>query len=95
MSLRDQLVELILGSGVELDGELDDETSLVQSGLLDSMALFELMTFIAERVDPTIDLTAFDVRQEWDTVTSVLAFIDRHRPERDLYNPESPSIDDR
>jgi hypothetical protein len=38
------------------------------------------MMFIEERIDPAVDLTAFDLQQEWDTVSSILAFIDRHRP---------------
>ena len=90
MNDRDALVHLILGSGVELEGDLDDETSLIRSGLLDSLALFELMAFIADRVDPALDLTAFDLRQEWDTMPKVLAFIEKHRTEGGSDGSEPP-----
>lgn len=78
MSVRDELVQMIRSSGVELGAGLDDATSLLESGLLDSTALFNLMMFVEARIDPAVDLTAFDLRQEWDTVPSILAFIDKH-----------------
>jgi acyl carrier protein len=79
VSHREELLDLVRNNVLELDIELDDETSLVGSGLLDSMALYELMVFVAERIDPAVDLTEFDLRREWDTVAGVLAFIDAHR----------------
>ena len=79
MSLRDELVDAIGVSCVELPAAFDDHTSLIRSGLLDSTALFELVLWVEERVEPGLDLSTFDLAEEWDTVAKLLAFIHRHR----------------
>jgi acyl carrier protein len=81
MSIRDELFKMIRSTGAELGAGFDDETSLLRSGVLDSSALFNLILFIEERIDSGVDLTTFDLRQEWDTVSSILAFIEKHRLE--------------
>lgn len=78
MSLRNELVHVIEESGAELPADLDDDASLISSGLLDSTALFELALWIEERVTPGLDLTAFDLAEEWDTIAKLLAFIEKH-----------------
>jgi len=80
MSVRDEVVKIVRSTGIRLGPEFDDDTSLLRSGLVDSKALFSLMLLVEERIDPGVDLTAFDLRQELDTVSSILAFIDKHRP---------------
>jgi acyl carrier protein len=79
MSLRDELVRVIEASGAHLPSELGDDTSLIRSGRLDSTALFELALWIEERVAPGLDLTAFDLAEEWDTLAKLLAFIEQHQ----------------
>lgn len=71
---------MIRNSGVDLGAGFDDQTSLLRSGLVDSTALFNIMMFIQARIDSAVNLTAFDLREEWDTVSSILAFLDKHRP---------------
>ena len=78
MSLRDDLVRAIEESGVDLPGDLDDEGSLIRSGILDSTALFELALWVEEHVASGLDLTAFDLVEEWDTIAKLLSFIARH-----------------
>lgn len=78
-SLRAELLRIIGESGAELPADLDDQTSLIRSGLLDSGALFELALWIEERVVPGLDVTAFDLAEEWDTIGKLLAFLERHR----------------
>ena len=75
---RDELREAIELSGVALPHDFDDDTSLIRSGLLDSMALFNLALWVEERVTPGLDLTAFDLAAEWDTLRLLRAFIARH-----------------
>jgi acyl carrier protein len=78
MALRDELVRIIEASGALLPEGLCDDTSLIRSGLLDSTALFELALWIEERVAPGLDLTSFDLAEEWDTLAKLQAFIERH-----------------
>ena len=77
-SLRDDLVRVIEASGANLPSNFGDETSLIHSGILDSTALFEVVLWIEEHVAPGLDLTAFDLAEEWDTVAKLLAFVGKH-----------------
>lgn len=78
MTLRDELLAVLEGSGVPLPDDLDDQTSLIRSGILDSTALFDLALWIEERVGQPLDLTAFDLAEEWDTPARLLDFLERH-----------------
>lgn len=78
MTLRDELVRIIEASGATLPSDLDEHTSLIQSGLLDSTALFDLALWVEERVAVGLDLTSFDLTEEWDTLAKLQAFIERH-----------------
>ena len=79
MTLRVQLIDLITESNLELDGELNDEMSLIKSGLFDSMALFNLALWIEENIDSKVDITAIDIAGNWDTISDILDFIEKHR----------------
>jgi acyl carrier protein len=78
MALRDELLRLLEASGASLPDHFDDHTSLIESGILDSTALFDLALWIEERVAPGLDLTGFDLAEEWGTLAKLLAFIERH-----------------
>ena len=78
-SLRDKLVAVLEASDVGLDGELKEETSLIQSGKLDSLGLFNLALFIERESGRLVDITAFDLAKEWDTITDILDFIAKLR----------------
>ncbi len=58
---------------------MTDETSLLRSGLFDSTALFHLVEWIERRVGAPVDPTSLDLVSEWDTVSRILAFIERRR----------------
>ena len=79
MSLRNELIDAIRVMCVRLPTGFDDHTSLIRSGLLESAALVELVLWVEERVEPGMDLSGFDLSEEWDTVAKLLAFIHRHR----------------
>lgn len=79
MSLRDQLIELIDGSGMEPSQALKDDTSLITSGLIDSMGLFNLVVWIEGKIDSKIDFTEIDVSKELDTIADILIFVEKHR----------------
>jgi acyl carrier protein len=79
-SLHDRLVEFIEEAGVDLDGQpLKEDTSLIRSGLFDSLALLHLVTWIGEECDLEVDQTRFDPSQEWDTIADILRFIEKHK----------------
>jgi acyl carrier protein len=78
MSLRDEIEHAIEESGAQLPPDLDDHRSLIRSGILDSIALFELALWVESRVAPGFDITAFDVAEEWDTIDKLLAFVAKH-----------------
>ena len=73
--LRD--AEPPLGRDVAL--EIAEDTSLLRSGLLDSLALFRLLEWIEAAVGAPVDATAVDVLEDWDTPRAVAAFVVRSR----------------
>ena len=79
MSLRQRLVETIKKSNLELNIDLKDDTSLIKSGLFDSLALFNLAAWIEQEIGRHVDLTTFDLPKEWDTIADIINFIEKHR----------------
>jgi acyl carrier protein len=72
--LRDELVGLIqTWSSVPLS--LDDDTSLIASGLLDSLALFNLILWIEQKTGRNIEPTSVNLVAEWDSITRILQYI--------------------
>lgn len=74
-SLRDKLIAVLEASDVDRDGELREDSSLIKSGKLDSLGLFNLALFIESEVGHKVDITAFDLATEWNTVNDILNFI--------------------
>jgi acyl carrier protein len=79
--LRDELLALIGSWDVPLETELAHDTPLIGSGVFDSMALFNLLHWVEERVGAPVDPTAFDLVAEWDTVDLVVRFVEARRAE--------------
>jgi len=65
-------------SGRLRDG-LTDDISLLRSGFLDSLALLELVAWIEREIGVPLDLTEIDVVAEWDTITGILNYINKHQ----------------
>ena len=82
LALRDRLIAVLEGSDMALDGDLKEDTSLFMSGELDSLGLFNLALFIEGEIGQTIDVTAFDLAKEWNTINDILNFIVRLRESR-------------
>ena len=78
-SLRDELVALLPNWGAKVDGAGTDETSLISSGRIDSVGLFELLLWIEEKAGRPIDPATVDWRRQWDTVPGILHYIERCR----------------
>jgi len=80
MALREELIQTIEENGVELPSGFHDESSLIRSGLLDSTGLLKLVLWVEQRIGAELDLTAFDLPEEWETVRKLVSFIERHQP---------------
>ncbi|HUJ71763.1 MAG TPA: hypothetical protein VLZ30_05930 [Verrucomicrobiae bacterium] len=78
-SLRSRLLSFIRGLNTETHSELDERTSLLQSGLLDSAATLQLAEWIQREVGADVDLLQFDLSKEWNTIIDIENFIQRHR----------------
>lgn len=72
--LRDELLRFLAEQGIELPAE-GDAAPLFEMGLLDSLALFNLVLWIEERTGTPIDPTTFDLAQEWGCLRDILAFV--------------------
>lgn len=77
--LRALVRELVEEIDPERAGEIGDATSLVQSGLLDSLALLQIAEWIFGVLGQELDLNAVEIREEWDTIDDILAFVERRR----------------
>jgi acyl carrier protein len=73
--LRDELIDLIKTWAI-VPQSLDDQTSLIASGLLDSLALFNLIQWIEQKTGRRIDPTSVNVAAQWDSITSILEYIE-------------------
>ena len=72
--LRDELVGLIrTWSSAPLS--LDDDTSLIASGLLDSLALFNLILWVEEKTGRSIEPTSVNPVAEWDSIPKILQYV--------------------
>lgn len=64
--------------GVAIDGELTDDTSLLRSGLFDSMALLSLVAWVEGQVGVPTDLMTVDPLKRWDTMSDILSYCAEH-----------------
>ncbi len=71
-ALRERLVAFIETLDVNLGEPPDDDSPLVGSRLLDSLALLRLAVWIEAEVGHLFVPETFDLREEWKTVGSVV-----------------------
>ena len=74
-AVRDRLIAVLKANNLELGGDLSDETSLIKSGKLDSLGLFNLALFIEKEVGCGVDVGAYELAKEWNTIPDILNFI--------------------
>lgn len=74
--------------GREPAGALRDDTSLLASGLLDSMTILELAEWIDGETQEPVDLAAVDVKTRWDSIAGILDFVEQHASD-----PDDPTAD--
>lgn len=79
MALRDELRRLILEFAPERAAALADDTPLITSGLVESLTLLNVALWVETKVGSEVEITSFDLAAEWDSVSDILAFIERHQ----------------
>ena len=79
MSTRDDLIALIESWDLTLPVKWNGGTSLVRSGILDSLALYRLILWIEEQVGKPVDPTKFDLAEELDTIGDIVRFAEKNR----------------
>jgi acyl carrier protein len=77
VSPREDLLRTI--AAWHLPVPVTDDTPLVRSGLLDSLKLFNLVLWVEQQTGQPLDPTQVDVRNDFDTVASILRFVDGRR----------------
>ena len=77
--LRENLIKVIAGDNPEAIGELTETTSLIHSGLVDSVRLLEVALFVEREIGDPVDLSEIDMERDWDTLESILRFIETAR----------------
>ena len=65
--------------GIHVNGADPEDFTLISSGVLDSLGLFELSVWIEEKVGRAINPGAFDLRTEWDTPARIVRFVEKAR----------------
>jgi acyl carrier protein/GNAT superfamily N-acetyltransferase len=75
---RAELQRALESWGVDPADLADEHNSLIGAGLLDSLALFNLSVWLEERIGRPIDPAKLDVLTQWDSIASILHFIERH-----------------
>jgi acyl carrier protein len=79
LARRVALLGLLAEIAPRLDGDLTDDTPLITSGVIESLALLSLVQWVEARIDSTVDITAFDLAAQWDTVSAILDFTERYQ----------------
>ena len=79
MALRDELRRLILEFAPERAAALADDTPLITSGLVESLTLLNVALWVETKVGSQVEITSFDLAAEWDSVSDILTFIERHQ----------------
>ena len=77
VALREELVALVRSWDLELGEAVRDDTSLIKSGVFDSLALWNLLLWVEKQIGRPVDPTSFDLIEEWDTVADVVRFLER------------------
>ena len=69
------LDELLQEFDPDNDVEVTDDTSLIRSELLDSLAILMLAEWIDGECAEELDITGVDIAERWNSVDDILAFI--------------------
>jgi acyl carrier protein len=86
--LRD-LRALIIRSTPALTGPLGEDAPLISSGVLESTSLVSVALWVEDHIGREMDLSAFDLATEWDSLAAIVDFVERHAPSTGRPTPRS------
>ena len=70
-------MRFLIDSGRVTQRDLDANSSLITSELIDSVTLFELAIWVEEEIGRPLDLTQLALPDGCDTVDRIIAFIEQ------------------
>jgi acyl carrier protein len=71
---KKEIIDYISLNFLPIDIDLDENTDLFESGIIDSMGVIELVNFIEERYDVSLDAKQMSA-DNFKTVNSILSLI--------------------
>jgi len=77
--IRGRVRSCIDALGVLLPADFDDDTELITSGLLNSLALFDLAGWIEDQCGGAVKAEEVDIPREWNSVALIAGFITQSR----------------
>jgi acyl carrier protein len=78
-ALRAELRKVILELAPAQEASLTDDAPLISSGFMESVTLLNVALWVEEQIESSVDVTAFDLAAEWDSIRDILAFVEKHR----------------
>jgi acyl carrier protein len=73
------VIVFLEGTEAQFAAPLLPDTALIESGLLDSQALFQLSLWIEDQLGAPLTLETLEIARDWNTPTEVARFIERAR----------------
>jgi hypothetical protein len=92
-TLRSELRSVLRSAGVDVDDSFEDSRSLIQAGLLDSVALFELVLWMEAKIGHAVDPQSTDIAHEWDSIAHILRYVERANARMRPVIPVAPRRD--
>ena len=78
-ALREQLMALLREFLPDPECDLEDDTPLITSSLVESTTLLNVALWVEDHIDSTVEISAFDLAREWDTISDILNFVAKHQ----------------
>lgn len=77
-ALLRELRALITTDTPGLSGTLAENAPLITSGVVESATLVSVAVWVEDRIGREMDLGAFDLVAEWDSLSAIVDFVERH-----------------
>jgi hypothetical protein len=88
-TLLHDLRALIVRSTPDFTGPLGEDAPLISSGVLESTTLVSVALWVEDKIGREMDLSAFDLATEWDSLGAIVDFVERHAPSTGRPAPRS------
>src|SRR5512137_1252129 len=79
VSVSDRLNAFVQQTHSKKLREVRPDQSLIRSGLIDSLAFFQLVLWIERETGSHIDVSNVDVQNELDTLDQIVAFVEKRK----------------